>query len=555
MSIFSNTLKGVRPALEADSLIAQAAKVVESQASTDPVVINQNAEFEAEIERLKAKTAAEAGSDPANGDPADAGNGDGGGTDPTEPTNTDPAEGTGDPANGDNPEGTPNTDNAEEKPVDEDSVDKAAQDALADETEGGDLQAAADKSSVDETKAAAVESFHMVLDQYKRILNVHETGKIGSVHIGLCSATMKRAAHGQGIEVPALALESGDGVLARIAEYIRELIAKVKAAFASLFNWVREFFRGYKAATGKYDATRQGVQDRMDYLKGKGVVVTDAMLTGKKVKVPGLANVYGNSTKEVLDASSDLLRFSQFVTESLNKEPTVAAMRTNLVMVTKFAQVDANSRSSEMPGIPLSAEQLFGKVGNLSKLGSSAFVRDNVAFSSDAGSSLVKVQNLVGGYTYAWTLEAHDTMIDVLTRAERLRAIDFRQTRAVKDDFEVEALTPAKIEIVTSLADQLIKIAESLVDTVGNTAKMAEVLKNDASKAMEQITASAKNNIITEKESFILASLAAMSPDVYSRITINPVAKLTAHLHATADSLMNWCVLSSKAIEEAIKTN
>lgn len=47
--------------------------------------------------------------------------------------------------------------------------------------------------------------------------------------------------------------------------------------------------------------------------------------------------------------------------------------------------------------------------------------------------------------------------------------------------------------------------------------------------------------------------LAAISPDVYTRITISAVAKLIAHLRSTADSLINWCVLSSKVIDEAIK--
>ena len=57
ISNFSKTLKGLALAVESESLIQQAAEVVENKESLDPAVINQADQFEAEIERLKSKSA------------------------------------------------------------------------------------------------------------------------------------------------------------------------------------------------------------------------------------------------------------------------------------------------------------------------------------------------------------------------------------------------------------------------------------------------------------------------------------------------------------------
>lgn len=549
MPKFTSALKGRNPATESDSLIAQAAQAVETQTSTDPAVINDNAQFEAEIERLKQKT------EDQNTDNPDQLNPNPEPTEPTEPTNKDSgnADGNGD-GEGSNPsEDPPKTADSDDKAVEEDAVEKATEDALADDSEGGDLQAAADTSAEDEEKRVAVEAFHVVLDHYKHMLNTHETGRIGAVHIGLCSASMNRVGRTQQLETPALSLESSDGVLARVAEFIRSLIAKVKAAIASMYNWLRDFFRGYKAATGTYEKNVQGMRDRLKYLDGKGITVTDEMIHGKKVKAAGLSNYYGGEVKDVLAGASDLIKFCQTVTTSFNTEKAAGAMRTNLKMIERIAGMDPQSRSANVPAMPLSAELLFGKVGTLSTIGNSAFVRDNVKFGDNSSNPGVYIGGLIGGYEYNWTLEANDGIIDMVDRAERLRAVDFRQTRTVNDNFELEALTPAKIEMVSELADALVKAAEGLVDNVGASAKWADQLKNDSTKTMEFVANQAKSNVISEKESFIFASLAAMSPDVYSRVAINPLAKLTAHLHATADALLNWCVQSTKAIEEALK--
>lgn len=95
--------------------------------------------------------------------------------------------------------------------------------------------------------------------------------------------------------------------------------------------------RGYKASTAKYEATRQGVEDRMAYLQGTGVTVSDETIKGKKVKVPALSNYYGNETKDIGAAVADLARFADHVHACLAKTEVSAAVGTNIALVEKFA--------------------------------------------------------------------------------------------------------------------------------------------------------------------------------------------------------------------------
>lgn len=535
MSLFTTSLK--RVSRENDSLIAQAAKAVENKDSTDPVEINENSQFEAEIARLKAKTTSE--DDPQSQTPED----------PSNP-----------PAQNEDEAGSEDDETKEDKKVpevDEESVDKAAKEVSEEkpeeENKDADLQEAADTSSVSPEKVAAVEAFHAVLDHYSYLVNAHETGRIGKVHIGLCSATLNHVSRTQGIKLKSLSLESGDGVLERVMEFIKSLIAKVKAAFVSMYEWIKSFFQGYKAATGKHDQTVQGITDRVKYLKDSGVKVNEQMLAGKKVVVPGLFNVNGNQSSDVLAAVTDLIGFTKSVSVSLTSDQMKNITDNNLVLLSKMALVSGQSRHNGVSTLPISAQTIFGKVGNLSTLGNSSFIKNNAEMFSDGHASGVRINNLIGGYQYTWNLEANDNFLDILLRAERLRAIDFKQVKTASDKFEVEVLTLEQIEIVLHASNTLMLTSEILVDSLGSATKFAESLKNHSASVMAIITESIKKGVLGKQEGFIMSSIAAMTPDIFSRVVVNSLAKLIAHITATADSLSNWCVLSSKTIEEVIK--
>lgn len=533
ISNFSKTLKGLAPAVESESLIQQAAEVVENKESLDPAVINQADQFEAEIERLKSKSAP-ADETPPGGEESSA--------------DSTPA------ATAEN-----NASGAEDKDaprVEEGAAERAQEDALNDEQEG-DLEAAADQDAVDEKKAAAVEAYHAVLDQYRRLLYVHETGTIKQVHIGLCSATVGRVSKQHNLAKPGLSLESGDGVLARVAQFIRDLIAKIKEAFSSLYNWLRDFFRGYKTATGKYEATRQAVTDRMTYLEGKGVVVTDAQLTGKTVEVPGLSNVHGNEIKDIGEAVADLSRFATALSRSLEEPALFAAAKATTSFPGLAASLGKGIVTVPVQGLPISAEAIFGRIGNLSKFGNSSFVRDNIKFvdaATRAGEwTTVRVTNLIGGVNYTWVLESDDQSANLHERTKSLRQVDFKQERNSNNEFSVQALTPEAIKAILAMADQLTKTADVLVDQMTTFSKNSDILKNASAEALNSITKFTKDGTLTEQDSFILANLSAIAPDAYIRVSVNSTAKLIAHLRSTADSLVNWTILSSKVIEEAIK--
>ena len=548
ISNFSKTLKGLAPAVESESLIQQAAEVVENKESLDPAVINQADQFEAEIERLKSKSAP----DPEGGENANAS---------TEAPTDETPPGGGESSADSTPAATAedNASGAEDKDaprVEEGAAERAQEDALNDEQEG-DLEAAADQDAVDEKKAAAVEAYHAVLDQYRRLLYVHETGTIKQVHIGLCSATVGRVSKQHNLAKPGLSLESGDGVLARVAQFIRDLIAKIKEAFSSLYNWLRDFFRGYKTATGKYEATRQAVTDRMTYLEGKGVVVTDAQLTGKTVKVPGLSNVHGNEIKDIGEAVADLSRFATALSRSLEEPALFAAAKATTSFPGLAASLGKGIVTVPVQGLPISAEAIFGRIGNLSKFGNSSFVRDNIKFvdaATRAGEwTTVRVTNLIGGVNYTWVLESDDQSANLHERTKSLRQVDFKQERNSNNEFSVQALTPEAIKAILAMADQLTKTADVLVDQMTTFSKNSDILKNASAEALNSITKFTKDGTLTEQDSFILANLSAIAPDAYIRVSVNSTAKLIAHLRSTADSLVNWTILSSKVIEEAIK--
>ena len=548
ISNFSKTLKGLAPAVESESLIKQAAEVVENKESLDPAVINQADQFEAEIERLKSKSAPA----PEGGENANAST-----EAPADETPPGGEESSADSAPAATAED--NASGAEDKDaprVEEGAAERAQEDALNDEQEG-DLEAAADQDAVDEKKAAAVEAYHAVLDQYRRLLYVHETGTIKQVHIGLCSATVGRVSKQHNLAKPGLSLESGDGVLARVAQFIRDLIAKIKEAFSSLYNWLRDFFRGYKTATGKYEATRQAVTDRMTYLEGKGVVVTDAQLTGKTVKVPGLSNVHGNEIKDIGEAVADLSRFATALSRSLEEPALFAAAKATTSFPGLAASLGKGIVTVPVQGLPISAEAIFGRIGNLSKFGNSSFVRDNIKFvdaATRAGEwTTVRVTNLIGGVNYTWVLESDDQSANLHERTMSLRQVDFKQERNSNNEFSVQALTPEAIKAILAMADQLTKTADVLVDQMTTFSKNSDILKNASAEALNSITKFTKDGTLTEQDSFILANLSAIAPDAYIRVSVNSTAKLIAHLRSTADSLVNWTILSSKVIEEAIK--
>ena len=529
ISNFSKTLKGLAPAVESESLIQQAAEVVENKESLDPAVINQADQFEAEIERLKSKSAPAPEGGESSADSA-------------------PAATAEDNASGAEDKDAPR--------VEEGAAKRAQEDALNDEQEG-DLEAAADQDAVDEKKAAAVEAYHAVLDQYRRLLYVHETGTIKQVHIGLCSATVGRVSKQHNLAKPGLSLESGDGVLARVAQFIRDLIAKIKEAFSSLYNWLRDFFRGYKTATGKYEATRQAVTDRMTYLEGKGVVVTDAQLTGKTVNVPGLSNVHGKEIKDIVEAAADLSRFATALSRSLEEPALFVAAKATTSFPGLAASLGKGIVTVPVHGMPISAEAIFGRIGNLSKFGNSSFVRDNIKFvdaATRAGEwTTVRVTNLIGGVNYTWVLESDDQSANLHERTMSLRRVDFKQERNSNNEFSVQALTPEAIKAILAMADQLTKTADVLVDQMTTFSKNSDILKNASAEALNSITKFTKDGTLTEQDSFILANLSAIAPDAYIRVSVNSTAKLIAHLRSTADSLVNWTILSSKVIEEAIK--
>lgn len=539
--------RSLRVARESETLIDQAAEVVETKESTDPTVINDNAQFEAEIARLKAKTDQQGSEEPSSTEPETP-------AEPAEPSEPSDEAGSDDQA-GEGDDDNDNDDDDDDK-VDEDSFDKAAQDAVSEDAAPADLDEAAQKPPTDGEHAAALESFNAVMDRYRQMINVHETGRIQSVHVGLCSATMNRVGRRHSIETPAMSLESGDGILARVAEFIRQLIAKVKESFKSLYNWISEFLRGYKAASGRYESTKQGMNDRLAYMESAGITVTDEQLKGKNVKVGGLSNYHGNEIKDIGQAVTDLSRFADVVQQRLLDKEVGATVGFNITTAVTYANAGSSSLTGSVNFRPISTELVFGKVGELSKLGDSSYLRDNVEMDGNHKNGFgLTVKNLIGGYDYSWTLEENNNHVELLERAENLRKVDFRQTRNAVSEFEVPALTPAAAKIILSMADQLNQKADALVDTVGVFTKLAEGMKNNASDAMQKITKFAGAGTITEQESFIMASIIANTPDVYTRITVAPTAKLIAHLRATADSLMNWCILSTKVVDEVIKKN
>lgn len=567
MAKFSQSLR--RPATESDtSLIDQATQAVQSQGSTDPTVIDDNAQFEAEIQRLKAATAKEQGTgDAPAGDGADpAANPDsaGGAADPgtSDPAPADTPAEPQEPTEDDNKDGDKPTEDApqdddtdaEPEPVPEDSADQAAAEVANEPVdENADLEKAADKDLSSEERKAAVESFYAVREQYETMLRVHEQGRIGAVHIGLCSATMGSAARRHRLEAVSFATESGDGILARIAEFVRQLIARMKAAFSSLFNWFRDFLRGYKAATGKYASNRQGVADRIKFLKDSGVTINDAMIKGKKVKVAGLSNVYGGEVAEVNRALGDLQRFATTVFSCLSKPEVPTAFEVAIVLCEKFAAAGSASFASDIPMKPVSAELVFGTLGQLSKLGDSSFIRDNVKLQENETGSLFSVDQLIGGSLFSWWMEPNVTSMPLQQRAETIRRIDFRATRKPATDFEVQALTPAQVEVFLEMADAFVKLADNIVDGMAAQAKQTEGLKNKSLAALQAVAKHAQEQTITEQESFMFASIISTAPDAHARFAIATSAKLVDLLRRTADEITNWCILSSKVIDEVTK--
>ncbi len=94
----------------------------------------------------------------------------------------------------------------------------------------------------------------------------------------------------------------------------------------------------------------------MTYLEGKGVVVTDAQLTGKTVKVPGLSNVHGNEIKDIGEAVADLSRFATALSRSLEEPALFAAAKATTSFPGLAASLGKGIVTVPVQGLPISAE-------------------------------------------------------------------------------------------------------------------------------------------------------------------------------------------------------
>lgn len=555
----------IAPAKE--NLIDQAAQANQTAGTTDPEQVQKNVDFQAEIDRLK-----ELQGDNSDGgtstDPVEGNlDGSGGNDDGTQP-NPDNAGGgdTGGGDGGEGGEGANGGDNGDPDPDNTDPEQKSGEDEedpgngdVSDEPEASadgeedDQEPDEDTDPPTEDAEIAQEALRVAAEALLAIENAHEIGVVKPRHIALFDLAIESQYLSLGITTrPGVSLESDlpEGsagkikyAAGKVAEFLRQILAKMKEYYVKVMRWIRDFFQGYREANGVFAKNTDGLLKRINYLKGKerdqaeiDQLAEKKAISGRRLStdgsVPTLASIA--SGIDAMQSVGKGIRYS--VTEEEAYGPLVD-------LVSDFDVNDMEGAISRTSN-GIRPETMFRIAGTSSVFENSDLYR-NSSIKESSFTNMVdfSIRNLFGLSSYVWTLAGGDVKgIDSVVHFNHGYKFSIHTERR-------DVMVP----LLTNLDD-----CEKAMQLVAPLLKELQVM-GDMTKVMEAVEATIIKNqtvmknlvdVIDMDETSKMKVLMAYSTgqSAYTNLFVKSVTAHMQNLDAVVKTIHTWVAQSLNII-------
>lgn len=555
--------KGLKPARE--GLVDDAVDANATANTTDPVQAQQNVDFAAELERLKKLKADGAGGEDTGGsDPVDppiedggdggstdtppvdpdAGNGDGGDPppedDPVDPPVEDGGDGKQEPKEGEEPPKNPEEDKGEE---DDEEVD------LGDDEEAP--EEATDVKPVQEAQAA-VEALAYATKASELVSQAHDQGVVKPYHAQMVLEGISNYSRIHGLKMTGIAVEgdmpeSSMGKVkyigGKIADFIRQLLAKIKEYFVKIAAWIKEAIRISQERRGIFTKNHAGLMARLKYLQGKPVDEEVLNKAIEKTTIQLNALSYGeNSVTDVQEGVRLLALVSQRVGAIIDLGSQTQVIN---AMVAAGAGDETSLRQSDTI---ITARELLKIDGATNIFGHEKTLQDN--FDRVKGDQLHDqyiLHSLIGNVSYTWTLakmaafnldSAVATMIGYNFESKRESgSTDFKPLRSVEECMKV------------------LEIAGNLTTGLSVTSKTVEAMQHFTVKVTE-VSASMLKQLedagLDERPTTKCAAILGAAPQAMVRLYGNMTLQHAKHMENVIQQLQRWIAESLNVIDSAL---
>lgn len=412
-----------------ENLIDQAAQANQTAGTTDPEQVQKNVDFQAEIDRLKELQGdnsdggtstdpvegnldgAAGGDDGSQPSPDTTTGGDAGGTD----GGTDGGEGgdNGDPDNTD-PEQDPEQE-PEEDPGNGDVPEEAE---ASGEGEEGDQEPDEDTEPPTEDAEIAQEALRVAVEALQAIGRAHEMGVVKPQHIALFDLAIESQYLSIGITArPGVSLESDlpEGsagkvkyAAGKVAEFLRQILAKMKEYYTKVLRWIRDFFQGYREANGVFAKNTEGLLKRIEYLKGKERDQAEIDQLAEKKAISGRRLSTDGSVPTLASIASGIAAMQSIgkgIRYSITEEEAYGPL------VDLVSDFDVNDMEGKLASTSngIRPETMFRIAGTSSVFENSDLYRSSsIKESSFTNMVDFSIRNLFGLSSYVWTLAGGD---------------------------------------------------------------------------------------------------------------------------------------------------